>query len=98
MTPCRSVEGERPLEEAGDGDGTLIGLDLRVREAGAVVDDRVHVVDAGAAAAVLARTVAGDPVTGPPEARVLADVHVQQITGARPLVPVAPLARRPRWT
>src|SRR2546423_5835515 len=37
-------------------------------------------------------------MAGPLEARVLAGVHVQQITGTGPLVPVGRLPRRPRRT
>ena len=37
-------EGERALEEAGDGRGSLVVVDLGVGEPGVVVDDRVHVV------------------------------------------------------
>jgi hypothetical protein len=87
------------FEEADDGGCPLVGVDLGVGEPGAVVDDRVHVVDAVTVAAVLARTVAGDPVAGPLEAGVLACVHVQQVAGARPLVAAGRLpldSRRPR--
>jgi hypothetical protein len=68
-------------------------MDLRVGQARVVVDDRVQVVDAVATSAVLAGAVAGDAVAGPLEARLLADVHVQQIAGARPLVAAQPVMR-----
>ena len=48
------VEGERAFEEAGDGGGALVGVDLGVGEPCVVVDDRVHEVDAVAVLAVLA--------------------------------------------
>ena len=95
--PWRGVEGERAFEEGDDGRCALVGVDLGVGEPGVVVDDRVHVVDAVPVLAVLARAVAGDAVAGPLEARVLAGVHVQQITGARPLVAVGRLPGRLRW-
>src|SRR5436190_23966167 len=57
----------------------------------------MDVVDAVAPLAVLARAVAGETMAGTLEAGVLADIHVQQIAGARPLVAVGGLACRPGW-
>jgi hypothetical protein len=89
-------EAKRAFEEAGGGRSALIRVDLRVGPAGVVIDDRVHVIDAVVMVTVLAVAVAGDAVTRPLEARVLADVHVQEIAGARPLVPVRRFACQPR--
>ena len=66
-----------------------------------VVDDRVRVViaDAGRGlhpVAVALGAVAGRAVPGPPEARIAADVHVQQVAGAGPLVAIGLPARRAR--
>ena len=47
-------EGERSLDEAGDGFGFLVVVELDLGEPGVVVDDRVHDVEAGAVLAVLA--------------------------------------------
>src|SRR6266508_4730279 len=67
-----------------------------------VVDDRVRVVVADpllhAATAQRLRAVAGNSVPGPQETRVAADIHVLQITRARPLVAVGRLPNRPRST
>ena len=48
------VEGERPLEERGDGGGALVLVDLDVGEPAVVVDDRVGEVGPVAVVAVLA--------------------------------------------
>jgi len=87
---------ERSLEERDHGRCFLVVVDLGVGEAGMVVDDRVHDVDAVEVSAVLAGAVAGDPVAGALEARVLAGVHVRQVAGAGPLVAGGRLPRRPR--
>ncbi len=42
--PVLGEEGERPLDEAGDGRGFLVVVQLDVGEPGVVVDDRVRVV------------------------------------------------------
>jgi len=86
----------RALEEADDGSGPLVVVDLDVGEPGMVVDDRVHDVDPVAVLAVLASPVTGDTVAGPLETCVLAGVHVQQVAGAGPLVAVGRLPHRPR--
>ena len=44
LMPCCGEEGERALDEAGDGRGRLVGVELDVGEPGVVVDDRVRVV------------------------------------------------------
>src|SRR5581483_10256181 len=85
------------LEKGNNRRCLLVVVDLGVGEPGVVVDDRVHDVDAIAVLAVLASTVAGDPVAGPLEAGVLAGVHVQEVTGAGPLVAVGRFPRRPGW-
>jgi hypothetical protein len=48
------LEGERSLEEADDGCGLLVVVDLGVGEPGVVVDDRVDDVDSVGVVAVLA--------------------------------------------
>jgi hypothetical protein len=68
-----------------------------------VVDDRVRVVVADAGRGVhpvplALGAIAGCAVPGPAEARVAADVHVQQIAGAGPLVTIGLPARRARPT
>jgi hypothetical protein len=95
--PVLGEGAECPLEEASGRCCSLVGMDLGVSESRVVVDDRVDVVDAVAPLAVLARAIAGQTVAGTREAGVLADVHMQQIAGARPLVAVGGLACRPRW-
>ena len=85
------------LDERDDRVGLFVGEQLAVGQARVVVDDRVEVVVAERVVALaLVAAIAGDRVTGPPEARIALDVHVQQIAGARPLVADELLARRSR--
>src|SRR6266508_53824 len=95
------VEGECSLEEAGHGRCPLVAMELDIGEARVVVDDRVRKVVAdqplGVRRLAPARgAVSGDRVTGPLEAGVAADVDVQQVAGARPLVAVGRLPWRAR--
>jgi hypothetical protein len=80
--------GEEPVQraagEGGDGGGSLVVVDLRVGQAAAVVDDRVHVLEAHPPRALGA--VTGQRVAGRLELPEALDVHVQQLAGARPLV------------
>jgi hypothetical protein len=93
------VEGERSLDEAGHGRGPLVAVELDVGEARVVVDDRVREVVADEPLRVQrlapARgAISGDGMAGTLEAGVAADVDVQQVAGARPLVAVGRLPRR----
>jgi len=81
------VESEGALEEAGGGLRPRVVVDLRVGQARVVVDDRVHMVDA-VRDAVLRAPIASHSMTGSLEAHVLADVHVQEVARAGPLVAV----------
>jgi hypothetical protein len=86
-------ERQGAFEEAGDGGGAFVVMQFDVGQPRVVVDDRVGVVvaDAGVGmhpVAVALRAIAGGAVPGPTEARVAADVHVQQIARTRPLVAV----------
>ena len=72
--------------EGGDGRGGLVVAKLDIRQAGVVVDDGVGVAVAGARC--FAGAVAGHGVAGLSEPCVAFGVHVQQISGARPLIPV----------
>ena len=99
--PMLREEGERPLDESGDGRGLLVGVELDVGEPRMVVDDRVREVVADPRflphpAATAMRAVAGDAVPGLAEAGVAACVHVKQVTGAGPLVAVGRLLDRRR--
>ena len=71
---------------------------LAVGQAGVVVDDGVEVVVAerGGLLDVGLGAIAGDRVPGASEARVALDVHVQQVTRARPLIATHLPARRTR--
>ena len=89
--PVLGEEAEGAFEEAGGSRSALVRVDLRVGEAGVIVDDRVHVIDAVAMVAVLAGAVTGEAVPRPLEPCVFADVHVQQVAGAGPLVTVSRL-------
>jgi hypothetical protein len=75
-------------DEAGDGRGALVGVQLAVGQAGVVVDDRVRELVAPACALLGVGLVAfaGDGMAGPLEASEALGVHVQQITRAGPLV------------
>src|SRR6266542_1744272 len=86
------------LDEGRDRRCLLVVLELDVSEAGVVVDDRVRIVvaDGGPLLVGGAMAVAGDRVTGSQEARVAADIHVQQIAGARPFIAVGRLLDRSR--
>jgi hypothetical protein len=65
-------------------------VDLRVRQATAVIDDRMHVLPAGPPRAPGAITCQRVPGLGePPE---LLDVHMQQVPRARPLIAHDPRA------
>src|SRR4029450_11032946 len=96
--PVFGEEGERAFDEAGHRQRLLVVMELDVGEPGMVVDDRVREVitdprpDPAPAQAL--RAVAGDAVPRPQEARIAADVHVQQITGTGPLVAVGWLLER----
>ena len=81
--PVTGEVAERAREKTGDRRCALVGVDLGVGEPCVVLDDRVHVVDPVTTLALLASAVTGDAVSGPLEARVLAGVHVQQITRTR---------------
>src|SRR6266542_3226512 len=83
-----SEEGERAFQEGGHGRRALVVEEPGVTEARTVVDDRVRVVVADALALVLrgASPIAGDRMAGAFEASVEADIHVQQVARAGPLV------------
>jgi hypothetical protein len=88
-----AAKNARALEEAGDGGGAFVVMQFDVGQPRAVVDDRVGVIvaDAGVGmhpVAVALRAIAGGAMSGPTEARVAADVHVQQIARTRQLVAV----------
>src|SRR5439155_19197410 len=83
----------------GHGRRPLVAMELDVGEPRVVVDDRVREVVADQPLrmrrlAPARRAIAGDGVARPLEAGVAADIHVQQIAGAGPLVAVGGL---PRW-
>jgi hypothetical protein len=80
--------GQRAFGERGHGGGLLVCEQLAVGQAAVVVDDRVKgvVTERVALLGTGLAAVAGDGVPGAPEARVALDIHVQQITRARPLV------------
>ena len=61
--PRSSEPVERPLGEGGDRGGPLVVVDLGVGEPRAVVDERVHELEAGALRVLC--PVAGDGVAGP---------------------------------
>jgi hypothetical protein len=90
------VEGKGTLDEAGNGDGLLVWVQLDVGQSGVVIDDRVGVVLSNAGfrahpAAGSLRPVAGNAMPRPLEARVAAGVHVQEIARTRPLIAVCRL-------
>jgi len=87
-------EAGRLDQEAGRGDGLLVGQDLAEGDPGAVIDGRVEVVVADApAAAALGPAV--DPVpTAVGDATEFLDVDVDQLAGVLALVrTTTPLAR-----
>jgi hypothetical protein len=91
--------GERPLDEAGHRLRGLVVVALDESQPRMVVGDRVDAVVADPCfrahpPAGALRAVTGDPVAGPPETRIARDVHMQQITGAGPLVPIRRLGHR----
>jgi hypothetical protein len=105
QSPCGDAVGgeerQGAFDKAGNGRGLLVVVELDVGQAGVVVDDRVRVVvaDAGAGGhpvAIALGAIAGGAVPRAPEARVAADIHVQQIARAWPLVAIrlASLSRR----
>jgi hypothetical protein len=88
------------LDEAGDGAGALVGVQLDVGEAGVVIDDGVGelVAQPDRPTRTAFSPVAGDGVAGAVKACVAFGVHVQQIPGAWPLVAHDCLTRRPGRT
>ena len=79
--------GEGAFHERGDGRRVLIAKELAIGQAGVVIDDGVEVVVAERVVALtFVTTIAGDRMAWPAEPRVALDVHVQQISRARPLV------------
>jgi hypothetical protein len=83
--PVQCAAGER-----GHGRGLLVVVDLRVRQAAAVINDRVDVLpaDPGGAPGAIPR----QRVPGPGEPPELLDVHMQQVPGARPHIAHDPRA------
>ena len=89
-----AVERDRAAQKPGDGHGLLVGEHFDVGQAGGVVDADMHVIPAGALAAVAAGAPAEHPVPGAaantPE---LLDVDVDQLAGLAALVAVGRLKR-----
>jgi hypothetical protein len=94
----RGEERKRSLDERGHGRGLLVAVDLGERQAAVVVDHRVTELPAhaGALLGAGAEPIGGHGVPGPAEAGQALGVHLQQITGARPLIALDGLARRRR--
>jgi len=77
--PC-----EGPFDERGDGHGLLVVVQLDVREAAVIVDNDVGELIPGASS--VDGTVGGHGVAWLVEPGVALGVHVQQVSGARPLI------------
>jgi hypothetical protein len=90
-------ERQGACDEAGNGLGALVRMQLGVDQAGMVVDDRVAELPANTGFLLGAggRAIPGDPVPGAGKAREALGVHLQQIARAGPLEP-ADLLARPR--
>jgi hypothetical protein len=101
LDPVRRKDGECPLHEPGDRRRALVVEQLGIAEPRVVVDDRVRVVVADPRS-LLGRgraAITGHGMARPVEARVQADVHVQQIARTGPFVAapwVSLSLRRPR--
>jgi hypothetical protein len=101
LDPVRGEVGESALNEAGDGCGLLVAVELAVGVAGVVVNDRVHPFEANPQPQLSAGAVAvtRDRVARTAEANKPFGVDVKEVAGAGPLVAAALLAwllRRPR--
>lgn len=76
--------GDRAFEKAGGGRGSFIGEDLRVGEAGSIVDGHVNELPSDASRVL--PTIAGDAMADAADAAKLFDIDVDELARAVPLV------------